>query len=667
MTLLSPGFETKETTLSTTIVQSATGRAALVGKFQWGPAFQIVQVTNEVELVNKFGQPDNNTADYFMSGANFLQYGNDLRVVRVLNKEKAKNATVLAGNVEFEITNEGSNYEVGDTIKIKHNRQDIETAGKVTKVDGDGKVKGVFIPTGKIIAHAKAIGVYPELDGGWTAEFTSSSGNGSAALSVTKIVTDSGLLLTDLETSRANITNQDFLTKLKKYDMPAVSAIYAGEIGNSLEVEILARSSFSGAVAPELTMYPFGGTRAAARNLIPYAPQNDNQYAFIVRRDGVVVESYVLSTLKGDKDVYGNSIYMDDFFARGSSQYIYATAQGWVDGFSGIISLAGGVSANEASTGDRGNDPFIGAMMQGWDLFAERESIHVNLLIAGACAGEGDAFSTVQKHAVSIGDERQDCLVMVSPPRSTVVNIPITTAIDNLIAWREGNSNYSDNNMNINTTYAVIDGNYKYQYDKYNDVNRWVPLAADIAGLCARTDVVSQPWMSPAGYNRGQIMNVVKLAIEPRKAHRDRLYQAAINPVIGAGGEGFILMGDKTATTVPSPFDRINVRRLFNMLKKNIGDSSKYKLFENNDNFTRASFRMEVSQYLSTIRSLGGIYDFRVQCDTTNNTPDVIDRNEFVASMFIKPAKSINYIMLNFTAVATGADFDEIIGPANQA
>ena len=126
-------------------------------------------------------------------------------------------------------------------------------------------------------------------------------------------------------------------------------------------------------------------------------------------------------------------------------------------------------------------------------------------------------------------------------------------------------------------------------------------------------------------------------------------------------------MGDKTATTVPSPFDRINVRRLFNMLKKNIGDSSKYKLFENNDNFTRASFRMEVSQYLSTIRSLGGIYDFRVQCDTTNNTPDVIDRNEFVASMFIKPAKSINYIMLNFTAVATGSDFDEIIGPANQA
>lgn len=665
MTLLSPGFETKETSLSTTIVQSATGRAALVGKFQWGPAFQIVQVTNEVELVNKFGQPDNNTADYFMSGANFLQYGNDLRVVRVLNKEKAKNSTALADNIEFTIANEGSNYKVGDTIKVKYNNSEVETGGKVTKVSKEGKIKGVFIPSGKVISHAKAVGVYPSLTG-YTTEITSGTGNSSGSITLTKVVTDSGLLLTDLETSRSNITKTEFLTALKKYDMPSIAAIYAGEIGNSLEVEILSRSAFKN-TAPTLTIYPYGGERTAARNLVPYGPQNDHQYAIIVRRDGVVVESFVLSTLKGDKDVYGNSIYMDDFFARGASQYIYATAQGWVEGFSGIISLAGGVSANEAGTSDRDGDPFIGAMMQGWDLFAERESIHVNLLIAGACAGESDAFSTVQKHAVSIGEERQDCLVLVSPPRSTVVNIPVTTAIDNLIHWREGGNNYNENNMNINTTYAVIDGNYKYQYDKYNDVNRWVPLAADIAGLCARTDAVSQPWMSPAGYNRGQILNVVKLAIEPRKAHRDRLYQAAINPVIGAGGEGFILMGDKTATSVPSPFDRINVRRLFNMLKKNIGDSSKYKLFENNDNFTRASFRMEVSQYLSTIRSLGGIYDFRVQCDTTNNTPDVIDRNEFVASMFIKPAKSINFITLSFTAVATGAEFDEIIGPANQA
>ena len=669
MSLLSPGFETKETSLSTTIVRSATGRAALVGKFPWGPAFQIIQVTNEVELVNKFGAPDNNTADYFISGANFLQYGNDLRVVRVLNSAKAKNATCVAGNIETTITAEGSNYKVGDTITVNYKSQPVETAGKVTKVSAEGKVKAVFIPTGKIIAMAKSVGTYPTLNSGdWTAKITSQSGNNSATLTLGNIVADSGLLLTDLETSREKITSQTFLDKVKKYDMPAISAIYAGELGDSIEVEILSKSAFDNQTAPEVTMYPFGGTRTASRNLMPYAPQNKNQYAFIVRRDGVVVESFVLSTIRGDKDVYGNSIYMDDYFARGASQYIYATSQGWVEGFNGIIQLVGGLSANEPTTaGDHDGDPFIGEMMKGWDLFADRESIHINLLIAGACAGEKDAFSAVQKHAASIADERRDCLCWISPPRSALVNIPVTTAVDNLIAWRQGTGNYTTNNMNINSTYAAIDANYKYQYDKYNDVNRWIPMAADMAGLCARTDVVSQPWMSPAGYNRGQIMNCIKLAIEPRQAHRDRLYQAAMNPIIGAGGEGFVLLGDKTATTVPSPFDRINVRRLFNMLKKNIGDSSKYKLFENNDNFTRASFRMEVSQYLSNIRSLGGIYDFRVQCDTSNNTPDVIDRNEFVGSMLIKAAKSINFITLNFVSTATGADFDEIVGPANQA
>ena len=254
----------------------------------------------------------------------------------------------------------------------------------------------------------------------------------------------------------------------------------------------------------------------------------------------------------------------------------------------------------------------------------------------------------------------------ISPPRGTVVNIPVTRAVDNLVNWRTGQGTYEDANMNIGSTYVEIDANYKYQYDKYNDVNRWVPLAADIAGLCARTDNVSQPWMSPAGYNRGQILNCIKLAIEPRQAQRDRLYQEGMNPVVGfAGGDGFILFGDKTATKAPTPFDRINVRRLFNMLKKNIGDSSKYRLFEMNDAFTRSSFRMETSQYLSGIKALGGIYDFRVVCDTTNNTPAVIDRNEFVATFYIKPARSINFITLNFVATATSADFDELIGTTN--
>lgn len=658
MSLLSPGIELKETSVQSTVVRNATGRAALVGKFQWGPAFQVTQITNEVELVDLFGGPNNEVADYFMSGMNFLQYGNDLRTVRVVNREFAKNASPVAGNIETTITTAGSNYAVGDKINIKHNQTVVESEGRVTSVDTDGKILSVFIPSAKIIAYARSLNQYPDLGPAWTAEVTSASSGVSGTITVGKIVTDSGILLTEAENSEEAITSLEFQASLKKFAMPGVVALYPGEIGSTLEVEIVSKAAYDVGSSKMLDIYPGGGSRASiAKAVFNYGPQTDDQYAIIVRRDGAIVESVVLSTKEGEKDVYGNNIYLDDYFAKGTSNYIFATSLNWPKGFSGIINLMGGVSANDQVTASD--------LMQGWDLFADREALHINLLIAGAVAGEGDEVaSTVQKHVVSIADERQDCLAFISPPKGLLVNVPLTRAVDNLIDWRTGAGTFDANNMNISTTYAAIDGNYKYQYDKYNDVNRWVPLAADMAGLCARTDDVSQPWMSPAGYNRGQILNVLKLAIEPRQAQRDRMYQEAINPVVGfAGGDGFVLFGDKTATKVPSPMDHINVRRLFNMLKKNIGDASKYKLFELNDNFTRSSFRMEVSQYLDGIKALGGIYEGRVVCDTTVNTPAVIDRNEFIANIYVKPARSINYITLNFVATSTGADFDELIGP----
>ncbi|AEO97103.1 tail sheath protein [Salmonella phage vB_SenM-AKM_NP4] len=657
MALLSPGVELKETSVQSTIVNNATGRAAIAGKFQWGPAFQVIQVTNEVELVDLFGTPNSETADYFMSAMNFLQYGNDLRVARAVNRDVAKNSSPIAENIETTISAAGSNYTVGDVIRVRHNMDVIETAGKVTRVDADGKILGVYIPTGKIIAYAKSTNQYPDLGPNWTAEIASSSSGVSGTITLGKIITDSGILLTEPENAYEAIRNTTFQNNLKKYGMPGVVALYPGEIGSQLEIEIVSKATYEKGAASELSIYPTGGTRVTtARAVFGYGPQTDDQYAIIVRRDGAIVESAVLSTKEGEKDIYGNNIYMDDYFAKGSSNYIFGTAIGWPKGFSGIIKLNGGISANSAVT--------AGDVMQAWDLFADREALHVNLLIAGASAGESLEFaSTVQKHVVSIADERQDCLALISPPREIIVNIPLTRAIDNLVNWRTASAAYTDDNMNISSTYAFIDGNYKYQYDKYNDVNRWVPLSADMAGLCARTDNVSQPWMSPAGYNRGQILNVIKLAVEARQPQRDRLYQEAINPVTGTGGDGFVLFGDKTATKVPTPFDRVNVRRLFNMLKTNIGNSSKYRLFEINDNFTRSSFRMETSQYLQGIKALGGMYEYRVVCDTTNNTPSVIDRNEFVASFYVKPARSINYITLNFVATATGADFDELIGP----
>lgn len=660
MALQSPGIETKETSVQSTVVRNSTGRAAIVGKFSWGPAYQIRQISNEVEMVNYFGSPDNLTADYFMSAVNFLQYGNDLRVVRVVDKDAAKNASAIFNQIKTTIASQGSNYTVNDVIKVKYNNVVVEENGKVSKVDSNGKILAVIIPSEKIVARAKQIGTYPDISTGWTTEIVSQSSGVSASITIDGIESDSGITLLNLDIAKETIQGTSFQTLTQKYQIPSVVALYPGELGSTVQVEIISKAAYdSGAM---ISGFPSGASvKNSGRSVMTYGPQTDNQYAFIVRRGGIVQESFIVSTEKTDKDIYGVNIFMDDFFANGGSQYVYGTSLNWPKGFSGILEFGGGLSSNDTVGADE--------LMNGWDMFADREALHVPLLIAGACAGETvEIMSTVQKHVISIGDERQDCTVFVSPPRSLLVNIPLATAVDNMIEWRTGyklsGGAVVDNNLNVSSSYGFLDGNYKYQYDKYNDVNRWVPLAGDIAGLCVYTDSVAQPWMSPAGYNRGQIRNCIKLAIEPRTAHRDAMYQVQINPVTGfAGGSGFVLFGDKTLTNVPSPFDRINVRRLFNMIKKDIGDNAKYKLFENNDDFTRSSFRMDTGQYMTNIRALGGCYDYRVICDTTNNTPDVIDRNEFVATIYVKPPRSINYITLNFVATSTGADFDELVGP----
>jgi len=210
------------------------------------------------------------------------------------------------------------------------------------------------------------------------------------------------------------------------------------------------------------------------------------------------------------------------------------------------------------------------------------------------------------------------------------------------------------------TSYAVLDSGSKYQYDRYNDKYRFVPLNGDVAGLCARTDYTNDPWFSPGGLNRGQIKNVVKLAVNPGKTERDNLYSNGVNPVVNFPGQGTVLFGDKTLQSRPSAFDRINVRRLFIVLEKAIATAAKYQLFEFNDSFTRAQFKNLVEPFLRDVQGRRGVTDFRVKCDDTNNTGEVIDRNEFVADIFIKPNRSINFITLNFIAARSSVSFTEI-------
>jgi len=282
--------------------------------------------------------------------------------------------------------------------------------------------------------------------------------------------------------------------------------------------------------------------------------------------------------------------------------------------------------------------------------FKSPDAVDVSLLMAGA-PNESE-YSSIISSLLTIASNRKDCLVLFSPKKSDVVDkfgteqATINTSV----------SGITDSN------YGVMDCNWKYQYDRYNDRYVWTPLNGDIAGLCVYTDLVRDPWFSPAGINRGVIKNVVKLAWNPTQAERDLLYKASINPVVSFAGEGTILYGDKTYTKKPTALNRINVRRLFIVLEKAIARAARSTLFEFNDEFTRAAFVNLVEPYLRDVQGRRGIYEYRVVCDTTNNTPEVIDRNEFVGDIYIKPSRSVNFIQLNFVAVRSGVAFEEIVG-----
>jgi len=297
--------------------------------------------------------------------------------------------------------------------------------------------------------------------------------------------------------------------------------------------------------------------------------------------------------------------------------------------------LSGGVSGDSVS---------VGNVSSAYNIYSNDELYDVSLIPMGPTTD----VSTVNT-VIGIATTRRDCVVFASPPYTDVVNT--TGQADKIVAYR---------NTLTDSSYAVLDSGWKYQYDRYNDKYRYVPLNGDIAGLAARTDYIADPWFSPAGYNRGVIKNVVKLAYSPTKTDRDDLYKKGVNPVVTFPGQGTLLFGDKTLLARPSSFDRINVRRLFIVLEKAIATASKFQLFEFNDPFTRAQFRNLVEPFLRDVQGRRGITDFRVICDDTNNPGSVVDRNEFVADIFIKPARAINFIQLNFVATRSGVSFEEV-------
>jgi len=302
----------------------------------------------------------------------------------------------------------------------------------------------------------------------------------------------------------------------------------------------------------------------------------------------------------------------------------------------------------------------LSTLATGYDQFASKEDVDISIILQGRPLGGTTVVNgqTITNYLLAnyiidnIIESRKDCVVAISPDKSITLN-SYGLQSTGLVNWR---------NAIHDSSYAVLDSGYKYQYDRYNDIYRWLPLNGDIAGLMARTDHTNDAWWSPAGFNRGQIKNLVKLAYNPKRTDRDLIYVNGINPVVTFPGQGTVLFGDKTLQSKPSAFDRINVRRLFIVLEKAISQAAKYSLFEFNDSFTRAQFKNLVTPYLRTIQGRRGITDFLVVCDETNNTPQIIDSNQFVGDIYIKPARSINFIQLNFIAVGTGVQFSQVVG-----
>lgn len=479
------------------------------------------------------------------------------------------------------------------------------------------------------LAYSNDLRVVRSIDS--TVAKTSSTDNLGVALDVAEIVLNDD----DFESKKASATlNGSFYAK------------YPGTYGNDISVYILSKEDMDA----EITAFDNWNFR----DNFDYAPDTAGDVWFVVTHKDIVVESYTVSTVSTSQDYLGNSNFADTVINR-TSKYINIVSSnllddtnpsdGTPDVWAQVISLDAAhdghsfvlVSGLDGAPGN--SDKQIS-----WSELSNSEEVDINLIITGNSDASMGAW-IIQ----NVADVRKDCIAFISPQESDARSA--TPAID-IVA----------NKAAISSTYAFMDGNYKNQFDKYNDVFRWIPLNGDIAGLCARTDNTNDPWWSPAGYNRGQIKNVEKLAYQPEKAHRDLLYKNAINPVMTTKGDGTLLFGDKTYTIKPSSFGFINVRRLFIVLEKAISTASKYSLFEFNDTFTRNRFYQMVEPFLRDVKGRRGVYDYAVVVDERVNTPEVIDMGEFRCEIYIKPARSIQNIVLSFIATKTGVSFEEIIG-----
>ena len=661
---VSPGVLVTEKDLTNVIPAVSTSSGGIVITAEKGPIDEITTISSENELVEIFGKPNANNFEEFFCAANFLGYGNNLKVVRpitgLVNAVSTGTAVLIKNTTDY-LDNYYSETGAGQVTNIgPWAAREAGTLGNSIKVS--------------LCPNSTAFGPH------------SMSGNlvndATAAIGDTTISVDDGSLMQVgdiLEFGDAsNVPSTDGAPSGFFYKVTAIStnlltiARFNPATGQTESGGLRHAVVDNAKVLRHWEYYfNFDGPPTTTDDVSAAGGSLDEMHIAVIDEDGSITGTAgeILETFAGvsqahdAKDASGNSNYYPDVLYR-NSKFIY-----WIDHISTLsdgLGKTGQTFDNELANAfnvsntslSGGTDDFVATNAEiatAYEKFLDTENVEVDLLICGPSQTNADTTGDTKATAVmDIATARKDCVAFISPARADVVGVAnAVTQTQNVVGFADGLPSSS---------YAVIDSGYKYMYDKYNDIFRFVPLNGDIAGLCARTDNIADPFFSPAGFNRGQIRGAVKLAFNPNQTQRDELYKARVNPVTTFPGQGTVLFGDKTAQSKPSAFDRINVRRLFITLEKAISTAAKFQLFEFNDEFTRAQFRNLVEPFLRDIQGRRGMTDFSVVCDESNNTGDVIDRNEFRADIFIKPARSINFIQLNFIATRTGVAFSEVAG-----
>jgi phage tail sheath protein FI len=660
---VSPGVNVTEIDLTTIVPAVASTEGCIAGIFRWGPIDTRELIDSEDKLLARFGLPYKTyNEETWFTAASFLSYGNKLYVTRVANTTSA-NTDIATHSA---VANVGAVASIEDQAVLNDTHYGEMDGNFDTDVLYVAKYPGSFGNSLRISVCDTANAFASEINlASYSANVAFTYGSNTATIQTANSSTSGDvadlLSVNDLIKVGNSEINEQYLK------ITAISSDGAN-VDLTFEDRFRLREDWSSTttltrqwefhnlvdVAPGQSEHQaaYGNTSAQDEMHIVIVDENGK----FTNNPGAVLEVFVgLSRSEDNKTADGATKYYKTVINE-QSNYVW-----WANDRSGAASATAenlASSSNEAPLNIQfqlGNDGLsetgssLGLIARGYDRYASAEDIDISLILQGKAKGGADLVNYIIDNICEI---RKDCVVFASPPRQYTVNNTNNELAD-VTTWK----------ANIrSSSYVVVDSGYKYMYDKYNDIYRYVPLNGDIAGLCVRTDNTNDPWWSPAGFNRGNIKNIVKLAYNPRKADRDILYKAGINPVVTFPGQGTVLFGDKTGLNKPSAFDRINVRRLFIVLEKAIATAAKFTLFEFNDDFTRAQFKNLVIPYLRDVQARRGITDFLVVCDTTNNTPEVIDRNEFIGDIYIKPARSINFIQLNFVAVRTGVAFSEVVG-----